>query len=71
MPQPTPDFPFAYRLPSDIAAQIHGTPAVDVPLVETGARRRRLVVLGLLLGLLGSGLAGGRVPQRQRPGPAR
>jgi hypothetical protein len=59
MPQPTPDFPFAYRLPSDIAAQIHGTPAVDVPLVETGAPRRRLVVLVLLLGLLGSGLAGG------------
>jgi hypothetical protein len=59
MPLPTPDLPFAYRLPSDAAAQIHGTPALDVPLVETGAPRRRLVVLVLLLVLVGSGLAGG------------
>jgi hypothetical protein len=53
------NFPFAYRLPTDVAAQIHGTAAVDPPLVETGSPRRRLVVLILVLGLFGSGLAVG------------
>ena len=53
------NFPFAYRLPTDVAAQIHGTAAVDPPLVETGSPRRRLVVLVLVLGLFGSGLAVG------------
>jgi hypothetical protein len=34
----SPDFPFAFRLPTDVAAQIRATalPAVEVP------RRRRL-----------------------------
>ena len=53
------DFPFAYRLPTDVAAQIHGRPAVDAPLVERGSPRRRLVVLVLVLGLFGGGLAAG------------
>jgi hypothetical protein len=59
MPEPTRNIPFAYRLPSDVAAQIHGTAAVDTPLVERGSPRRRLVVLVFVLGLLGSGLASG------------
>ena len=59
MPQPIPDLHFAYRLPTDVAARIHGTAAVDTPLVERGSPRRRLVVLVFLLGLLGSGLATG------------
>ena len=53
------DFPFAYRLPTDVAARIHGSAAVDTPLVEMGSPRRRLVVLVLVLGLFGSGLAVG------------
>ena len=57
MSHPTPDFPFAYRLPTDVAAQIHAT--ADTPLVEVGSPRRRLVVLVLVLGVLGSGLAAG------------
>lgn len=59
MPEPTQNFPFAYRLPSDVAAQIHATAAFETPLVEVGSPRRRLVVLVLVLGLLGSGLAAG------------
>jgi hypothetical protein len=59
MNEPIKDFPFAYRLPSDVAAQIRGTAAVDSPLVETGSPRRRLAVLVLVLGILGTGLASG------------
>jgi hypothetical protein len=59
MSEPTRDFPFAYRLPSDVAAQIRGTAALDTPLVEMGSPRRRLVVLVLVLGLFGSALAAG------------
>jgi hypothetical protein len=59
MPEPTSNFPFAYRLPSDVAAQIHGTAALDAPLVEIGSPRRRMAALVLVLGLLGSGLAVG------------
>ena len=37
MTAPVPDFPFVFRLPSDVAAQIRATaPVVDLP------RRRRL-----------------------------
>jgi hypothetical protein len=53
------DFPFAYRLPTDVAAQIHGPARARTPLVETGSPRRRLVVLVLVLGLFGGGLAAG------------
>jgi hypothetical protein len=59
MPEPTANFPFAYRLPSDVAAEIRRTAAGDVPLVETGSPRRRVVVLVVVLGLLGTGLATG------------
>ena len=59
MTDPTRDFPFAYRLPSDVAAQIRGTAAVDIPLVEVGSPRRRLAVLALVLGIFGTGLATG------------
>jgi hypothetical protein len=59
MPEPAHDFPFAYRLPTDVAAQIHGTAAVDTPVVELGSPRRRLVVPILLFGLFGSALAAG------------
>ena len=58
MPEPAHDFPFAYRLPTDVAAQIHGTAAVDTPLVEMGSPRRRLG-------------PGHRAPQRAGPGTAR
>jgi hypothetical protein len=59
MPEPIRDFPFAYRLPTDMAVGIQGPQRLDVPLVEMGSPRRRLAVLVLLLGLLGSGLATG------------
>ena len=59
MPEPVHDFPFAYRLPTDVAAQIHGTAAVDTSVVEMSSPRRRLVVLILVLGLFGSALATG------------
>jgi hypothetical protein len=59
MPQPIRDFPFAYRLPTDMAAEIHGPASLDVPPVETGSPRRRLAVLVLVFGLLGSGIAAG------------
>ena len=59
MNEPIRDFPFAYRLPSDVAAQIQATAAVDTPLVELGSPRRRLVVLVLVLGIFGTGLATG------------
>jgi hypothetical protein len=59
MPQPTADFPFAYRLPTDVAASIQRTSPGDVPLVERGFPRRRLVVLVLVLGLLGGGFVAG------------
>jgi hypothetical protein len=37
MPKHDPDFPFGFRLPTDVAAQIRATsPGVDTP------RRRRL-----------------------------
>ncbi|TFV76025.1 hypothetical protein E4P39_09020 [Blastococcus sp. CT_GayMR19] len=53
------DFPFVHRLPTDVAAQIRGTATTDVALVEMGSPRRRLVVLVLVLGLFGGGLATG------------
>ena len=59
MNEPIEDLPFAYRLPSHVAARIRATAAGDTPLVETGSPRRRLVVLVLVLGILGIGLAGG------------
>jgi hypothetical protein len=40
MPEPTRNVPFVHRLPTDVAAQIHGTAALD-----TRSPRRRLVVL--------------------------
>ena len=58
VPEPIPNLPFAYRLPADVAARIHGT-ATDTPLVEMGSPRRQLVVLVLVLGLLGCGLMTG------------
>ena len=42
MAQPAADFPFAYRLPTDVALQI---PAPSPALVTMGSPRRRLVVL--------------------------
>ena len=59
MPEPTRDFPFAYRLPTDMAAGIQGPTRLDIPLVDIGSPRRRLAVLVLVLGLLGSGFAAG------------
>ena len=53
------NLPFAYRLPPDVAVQIHGTAATDLPLVELGSPRRRLVVLVLLLVVFAGGLAAG------------
>ena len=49
----------AHRLPMDVAAQIHGTAATDLPLVEMGSPRRRVVVLVLLLVVFAGGLAAG------------
>jgi hypothetical protein len=43
MPEPAHNFPFAYRLPTDVAARIHGTAAVDTPLwsrARPGVARR-------------------------------
>jgi hypothetical protein len=57
--QPARELPFVHRLSCDVAARIHGTPPVDTPLLEMGSPRRRLVVLVLVLGLLGTGLATG------------
>ena len=48
------DFPFAYRLPTDVALQIQSTAP---PLVTMGTPRRRLVVLVMLAAVLGGGLA--------------
>ena len=59
MPEPTPALPFAYRLSPDVAARIQGTARRDTPLVELGSPQRRLVVLVLVLGLLGTGLVSG------------
>jgi hypothetical protein len=39
VPEPVHNFPFAYRLPTDVAAQIHGTAAVDTFPVEMGSPR--------------------------------
>ena len=60
MPQQSSSFPFAYRLPTDVASAIQATAAGDTPLVEMGSPRRRLAVLVLVLGLFGGGLAAGR-----------
>ena len=57
MPQHASDFPFAYRLPTDVAAEIRRTAGFETPVVEMGSPRRRLVVLVLVLGLFGGGLA--------------
>jgi hypothetical protein len=59
MPVHSPDFPFAYRLPTDVAAGISGTAPVDTPPLEAGSPRRRLAVLVLVLGVFGAGLAAG------------
>ena len=59
MPEPISNFPFAYRLPSDVAAQIHGTDAAAPALVTMGSTRRGIAVLVLVLGLFGAGLAAG------------
>ena len=54
MPQHAADFPFAYRLPTDVALQIRDTgPA----LVTIGSPRRRLAVLVLTFAALAGGLA--------------
>jgi hypothetical protein len=54
MPQPASDFPFAYRLPTDVALQIRdGAP----PLVTMGSPRRRMIVLVLTFVALAGGLA--------------
>ena len=54
MAHPAADFPFAYRLPTDVALQIPGpSPA----LVTMGSPRRRLVVLVLTFLALAGGLA--------------
>ena len=54
MPQHAADFPFAYRLPTDVALQIQDSgPA----LVTMGSPRRRLVVLVLTFAALAGGLA--------------
>jgi hypothetical protein len=57
MSQHASDFPFAYRLPTDVAAEIRRTAGVETPLVAMGSPRRRLLVLVLVLGLFGGGLA--------------
>ena len=54
MPQHAADFPFAYRLPTDVALRIRDTAP---PLVTTGSPRRRLVVLVLTFMALAGGLA--------------
>ena len=54
MPQHPADFPFAYRLPTDVALQIRATAPA---LVTMGSPRRRLVVLVLAFGALAGGLA--------------
>ena len=48
------DFPFAYRLPTDVALQIRDTAP---PVVTMGTPRRRLVVLVMLVAVLSGGLA--------------
>ena len=64
MPQHAADFPFAYRLPTDVALQIRDTgPA----LVTMGSPRRRLVVLVLTFAALAGGLAA-TLPVRGRAG---
>jgi hypothetical protein len=59
MPEPSPALHVAYRLSPDVAAQIRRTAPRDTPLVEVGSPRRRVVVLVVVLGLLGTGLATG------------
>jgi len=59
MPEPSSKFPFAYRLPSDVATQIHGADATAPALVTMGSTRRGIAVLVLVLGLLGVGFAAG------------
>jgi hypothetical protein len=54
MPHPGADFPFAYRLPTDVALQIRDTAP---PLVTIGSPRRRLVVLVLTIVALAGGMA--------------
>jgi len=54
MSQHPADFPFAYRLPTDVALQI---PAPSPALVTTGSPRRRLVVLVLTFVALAGGVA--------------
>ena len=54
MPQPAPDLPFAYRLPTDVALRIQDTgPA----LVTMGSPRRRLIVLVFTFLALAGGMA--------------
>jgi len=54
MPEHAADFPFAHRLPTDVALQIRDTgPA----LVTMGSARRRLVVLVLTFTAFAGGLA--------------
>lgn len=52
MPHPAPEY--AYRLPTDVALQIHDTAP---PLVTMGSPRARLIVLVLTFGVLAGGLA--------------
>ena len=40
MPEHRPDFPFGFRLPTDVAARIRATAAT-----EDGPRRRRLAAM--------------------------
>ena len=54
MPQHAADFPFAYRLPTDVALQIRDTGPAPV---TKGSPRRRLAVLVLAFAALASGVA--------------
>ena len=46
MPEPTRNLPFAYRLPTDVAAQIHGTAALDSSARDACSPGRGVDALG-------------------------
>ena len=58
MPEQNRNFPFAHRLPTDVATEIRRT-AQGPAIVEMGSPRARLAALVLVLGIFGAGLAAG------------
>jgi hypothetical protein len=59
------NFPFGYRLPTDMATSISTSSGPSLPAHR--AHRRSLVALAVALGILGGGIA---VSQSQVPSPA-